>query len=232
MVASSTGPPRTPIQKSRLSDHEKEQNQIVKLDISSVKRCNSLPGGTVLSNANENECDYFENPTKLFKKCEEGNWNAAIKRLERYPNEAKTWIIRKSSSDKTISWRRLPLHEALRRQPPKELVDLFVSAYPYGVKEQDLNKRLPIHHACVYGTTVEVIRSLLFAYPESAAIEDSWGKTAAIYLSSSFRPNKALIEAVEKGTSFYKKKIAEVQGKDAVWKASVDIEMQHLRNSR
>lgn len=193
--------------------------------------CNSLPIGNLTPQYKVNtvgeECDYFANPTKLFKRCEEGNWDLAIQRLEMYPNEAKMWIVRKSKSEKAISWRRLPLHEACRHKPPKVLIDLLVAANSNGPQEKDLNGRLPLHHACVYGTTVDDIESLLTAYPESAQIEDSWGKTPSTYLENSLHPDKELLEVLKVGPRYYEDNIPDSKVEEAVWKASVDIEMRH-----
>ena len=225
MVRANIGSPGIRTERSMVEENES------RYDYSSLTQCHSLPVGNMTPQSKVNsfgeDCDYFANPTKLFKRCEEGNWDLAIQRLERYPNEAKIWIVRKSKSEKSISWRRLPLHEACRHKPPKVLIDLLVAAYSNGPQEKDLSGRLPLHHACVYGTTVDDIQSLITAYPESAQIEDCWGKTPSTYLKNSLHPDKSILEVLKVGPSYYEDNVPDSKVEEAVWKASVDIEMRH-----
>ena len=76
-----------------------------------------------------------EDSTALYKAITESDWDAAIGAVERNPEEAKTWVVKKHTEDpsKTV-WRFLPIHSACARQPPTELIMALIAAHPEGAR--------------------------------------------------------------------------------------------------
>ena len=112
------------------------------------------------------DLDYFESPTKLFKCIEDQAWDVVLRRIERMPQEAQVWIVRRAF-DKSIVWRRLPIHEALIHSAPTTVVEALLDAYPDGAKDKDSSHRLAIHYACEHHASVDVLKMLLRSFPFS-----------------------------------------------------------------
>ena len=125
------------------------------------------------------DLDYFC-PTKLFKCIEDQAWSVVLRRLERTPEEAQVWIVRRAF-DNSIVWRRLPIHEALIHSAPIVVVEALLNAYPSSTKEKDSSHRLAIHYACLHQASVDVIKGLLKAYPDGAIEKDSSKRLAIHY---------------------------------------------------
>ena len=129
----------------------------------------------------------------LFQAIHESNWNEAMQILRQQPEQASGWAIRISETSELVAasnmskaalesavWKRLPLHEAVTRQPPDNVVDALLQAYPEAATFADHQKRLPLQVACVHGASKTVIYKLLTSFPESVLHRDSYGKTAAM----------------------------------------------------
>lgn len=161
------------------------------------------------------DVDYSKNPTDLFKAIEEKKWDDILATLRSDPTQASKWVLRKGK-DGTITWRRLPLHEACIRKPSDAVMTALIKAYPRAVRATDSYGRLPLHHACVHGCSVAIIDQLLMAYPESIDVSDVWGKTPLLNAQASTSPNKDnIIEALEKRPSHYAVRVAELKQKAA-----------------
>ena len=62
---------------------------------------------------------YNDGATPLFQSLEEGAWEAALHIIRHQPEQAKIWVESTGTVDTTFQWslfKRLPLHEAVRRQ--------------------------------------------------------------------------------------------------------------------
>jgi len=67
----------------------------------------------------------------------------------------------------------IALFIAIQKQLPAHWITDIVAAYPQGVKtKRHKNGELPIHVACAEGATVDTIKVLLEAYPESIRLRD------------------------------------------------------------
>jgi len=107
----------------------------------------------------------FSRPTVLYTAIESRNWNGAIARLLKVPEEASIWVD-VSSSDKVTIIHFLPLHIACLSGAPLLLVTLLVQSYPDAVREETAGK-LPVHMACDSQADHRVVFLLLNSYPES-----------------------------------------------------------------
>jgi predicted nucleic acid-binding Zn-ribbon protein len=138
------------------------------------------------------DLDYFESPTKLFKCIEDQAWDVAIRRLERMPQEARSWIVRRAF-DGSIVWRRLPIHEALIHSAPSKVIEALLNAYPDSAKEVgDTSKRLAIHYACEHRASHDVIKILLQLYPNGAKEIESNNRLAIHYACEYNAPNDVI----------------------------------------
>ncbi|CAJ1922143.1 unnamed protein product [Cylindrotheca closterium] len=124
-----------------------------------------------------NEVDY-ENRTILFRLLMKKDWEAATARAEAFPEEAATWIATKGFNG---ALRFLPLHKACVLQPPDEVIEAIIAAYPNGAKSQDQDGWLPAHCACFYGAKPSTIKVLLDANPRGAQLKDDEGRLPLHY---------------------------------------------------
>jgi ankyrin repeat protein len=124
-----------------------------------------------------NEVDY-EHRTLLFKLLLKKDWKAACARAETNPEEAATWIVTKGFNG---SLRFLPLHKACVLQPPEEVIENLLVAYPDGSKSRDQDGWLPIHCACFYGANEAVVTSLLRTNAKGAQSKDDEGRLPLHY---------------------------------------------------
>eukprot|EP00554_Chaetoceros_debilis_P006300 CAMPEP_0194076938 /NCGR_PEP_ID=MMETSP0149-20130528/3662_1 /TAXON_ID=122233 /ORGANISM="Chaetoceros debilis, Strain MM31A-1" /LENGTH=1214 /DNA_ID=CAMNT_0038757825 /DNA_START=225 /DNA_END=3869 /DNA_ORIENTATION=- len=150
-----------------------------------------------------NEVNYNKNPTKIFKRIEGKAWESAIERLSTNPIEARIWVA-KSAYDGSLTWRRLPLHEACIRKPPARLLQKLIQTYPKAAAKPDSDGRLPLHHACANNASIEVVQQILFVYPESLEATDASSKTPMQTLMATYFPDPHVISALKKGVDHYR----------------------------
>mmetsp|Transcript_36082 Transcript_36082/g.85994 ORF Transcript_36082/g.85994 Transcript_36082/m.85994 type:complete len:799 (+) Transcript_36082:146-2542(+) len=90
---------------------------------------------------------------------------------------------------------RTPLHFALGNvdnPPTPQLVKLLAGKTGESAKWPDENKMLPIHYACAYGASVEVLEELVQAWEESIGKPDGKGRLPIHFaLGNADRPNSA-----------------------------------------
>lgn len=103
---------------------------------------------------------------------------------------------------------RTPLHFALGNvevPPTAALVKLLAGKNGESAKWPDENVMLPIHYACAYGATVEVLEVLIGAWEDSMTKTDSKGRTPLHFaMGNADRPNspnviKLLLELLDSG---------------------------------
>lgn len=134
-------------------------------------------GGAGSGSPPVNEVDY-EHRTLLFKLLLKKDWKAACARAETNPEEAATWIVTKGFNG---SLRFLPLHKACVLQPPEEVIEKLLVAYPDGSKCRDQDGWLPVHCACFYGANETIVTTLLVANSKGAQSKDDEGRLPLHY---------------------------------------------------
>lgn len=100
--------------------------------------------------------------------------------MNQFPEEARVWINSSGTENTVFSWsvwRRLPLHEACRRQPPPVLIYALLGAYPQSTSAESHFGELPLHAAVRCGACAEVVNCLLAAYPAAVFARDNSGCT-------------------------------------------------------
>ncbi len=155
------------------------------------------------SRPKKNEVDYKKNPTKLFKRLEGKAWDLALERIETNDVESKIWVF-KTAYDGSVTWKRLPLHEACIHKPIPRIIQSLLQSYPKAASKPDLDGRLPIHHACANGASLDVVEQLLYAYPDGIESQDCWKKTPLATLMSQYFPDPHCISALKRGPEYYK----------------------------
>ncbi|KAG7366219.1 ankyrin repeat domain protein [Nitzschia inconspicua] len=145
---------------------------------SSVRMVNMTPDSTMGGAPPPvNEVDY-EHRTLLFKLLLKKDWKAACARAETNPEEAATWIVTKGFNG---NLRFLPLHKACVLQPPEDVIEKLLAAYPDGSKCRDQDGWLPVHCACFYGANDIVVTTLLGANPKGTQSKDDEGRLPLHY---------------------------------------------------
>lgn len=171
------------------------------------------------------EVDYDLNPTTLYTSITNSNWDAASRACRLYPEEARTWVVRRERDEDgnlllmdanddaddgsehnsdNVLWRFLPLHSALARSPPAHFIKSLLKAYPQGLRERDASSMLPLHYACGNRASKDVIQLLLdessggggYGYAAGVWEEDSNGMTALHYLGSWGQCQDGIVEMI------------------------------------
>ena len=88
---------------------------------------------------------------------------------------ARTWTI-KYETDGTLLWRRLPLHEALRRGAPADLVYTLLELYPLAAEAGDTEGNLPLHLAMQYNAASDIVQIILQEYSQAMETPNERGK--------------------------------------------------------
>ena len=137
--------------------------------------------------AEEFECDFDTNPTRLYLCIQEKKWQAATDRAASDPKEAATWVSRKERNGK-LRWRLLPLHAAIIFKAPVTTIQALIKAYVNAAQCKDDQGMLPIHLAYRNGSEVHVANMLLVAYPNGVQAQDRKGRVPLAIAHASNSP--------------------------------------------
>lgn len=113
--------------------------------------------------------------SQLNSLVEGGKWNRASKRVQGYKGEATLWIV--GPDEKGLVWKRLPLHACCKKQPPKEFIQELLGAWRESCSHKDNQRSLPLHYACAFGASIDVIELLLRSSPNSIMVRNRDGLT-------------------------------------------------------
>jgi hypothetical protein len=78
-----------------------------------------------------------------------------------------------------------PLHVAIRRGAPDEVVTAFLEAYPDATTIRNRDDDLPCHLACCYGISSEGMMMLLRCNPDAVGVANDVGMIPMHYLNAS-----------------------------------------------
>mmetsp|Transcript_32177 Transcript_32177/g.76915 ORF Transcript_32177/g.76915 Transcript_32177/m.76915 type:complete len:542 (+) Transcript_32177:211-1836(+) len=142
----------------------------------------SLPAMPPLISETEQEVEvkYEEGGSELFMLVEDAKWDDVVDRVEQVPHEAKIWVTSSGTENTLFSWsvwRRLPFHEACRRQPPPVVIYALLAAYPESAMVQSNFGELPLHAAVRCGACCEVVNCIIASYPAAVMSRDNSGCT-------------------------------------------------------
>ena len=127
----------------------------------------------------------LKNSTPLFESIRRGQWKLAMSFLQTGsvccnvardeevaprmvpPLELiRTWVSM-YQTDGSLVWRRLPLHEALCRGAPAELVYMLLELYPLAAEAADSDGNLPLHLAMEHNAACDIVQIILQEYPKA-----------------------------------------------------------------
>jgi predicted lactoylglutathione lyase len=121
-----------------------------------------------------------EGATELFKCIEEVDWQRAATALSRHPEQAAVWVVSTGTVNTTFNWslwKRLPLHEAARRQAPLEFMTALIRAHPAAVQRVTQFGELPLHLAVECGSHPSVVNLLAVHHWMGCHTTDQSGRT-------------------------------------------------------
>lgn len=118
--------------------------------------------------------------SKLMEAIFDRDWPLVSRLVAKKPQRARVLYRVGTESGSTVV---LPLHHCLMSDPPYQVVQDLIDAYPPGVVNCDsLNKRYPLHIACEGKTNFKVVRAVSNASPRSAGmVRDFWGRLPLHY---------------------------------------------------
>jgi hypothetical protein len=131
-------------------------------------------------NGPKEEVNYHEGATALFLAIETTDWRRALKFVQESPDQARTWVSSLGTVETTFNWalwRRLPIHEACRREAPAWLISALLSAFPESSKSPTQFGELPLHLAVECGAPPEVVNLLVAAHWLGITAVDQSGRT-------------------------------------------------------
>ena len=134
------------------------------------------------------EVYYNDGATELFLALEDTDWRKALNIIHQKPQQAKVWVISTGTVETTFGWslwRRLPLHEACRRQGPAWLISALLSVYPLAAEQTTQFGELPLHLAVECGAPPEVVNLLVVTHWHGIMATDQSGRTPLEILQDS-----------------------------------------------
>ena len=102
------------------------------------------------------------------------NWTRVIEHATEFPHDAQ-WT--------DGHWHETPLYSACQNNPPFEVIQALVRAYPDAlICPTRGNNDLPIHIACRYQLSEQILEEFLRTFPETAVGQTRWGRTPIMAL--------------------------------------------------
>lgn len=116
----------------------------------------SSPGEVVPSLIRNETFSFLYNLTRRWA------WQAVAFRCQTHPDEA-TLLEQDSNGDSILHW-------ACFGSPPLFVVEAILKASPELIKVRNARGCLPLHTACLYRASSNIVRTLVRSYPESAGM--------------------------------------------------------------
>lgn len=137
---------------------------------------------------NPKQVQYHDGATSLFLAIEQTDWRQALQVVEQEPAQTKTWVCSVGTVETTFNWalwRRLPIHEACRRQAPAWLISALLVAHPDSSRAVTQFGATPLHLAVECGAPPEVVNLLVTAHWLGIKAQDQSGRTPLEILNDS-----------------------------------------------
>jgi len=155
-----------------------QSNQSTPQTTPNAKAGSNSPKQTLEQSSRALEVNYRTNVTPLFTFIENCNWKEVSNQCKNNASHVRTWVYSTGTDDPNswCVWRRLPLHEACRRQPPLFIIQDLLDQYPRACHEKTQFGELPLHLALGCGADADVINLLLVYNPWAVAVKDNGGR--------------------------------------------------------
>jgi Ankyrin repeats (3 copies) len=110
---------------------------------------------------------------------EKRKWKVAVARIIADPLSAERDLKVMTRGGFMASTGMSPLHYACERRPPVSLVRVLIDAFPFAVLTRAMpGGCLPLHIACTWGASPEIVEALLSADHGSVKVKDELGNVA------------------------------------------------------
>jgi hypothetical protein len=144
--------------------------------------------------------------TPLSTLIRDRKWSKVIHRLSANPMEAELELKVLTRGGFTAVRGMSALHYACERKPPAEVVHCLIESHPLAVSVRALpGGALPLHIACTWGASDDVVTALLSADAGTARVTDELGNIAlhsACFSGASEKVVATLLEVDEKSVTF------------------------------
>ena len=144
------------------------------VDIASSVDSNEQKGKIIQVLTRKMENTVVTKPTTLYHAIDSQDWNSAMRRLVKTPQESTMWV---SFDHTTREIRFLPLHAACLMGAPLLLVEDLIQAYPDAVRKKNTEGKLPLHLACEAQVDHQIVELLVDHYQESVHVTNAEGET-------------------------------------------------------
>lgn len=133
---------------------------------------------------------------------EQRQWKSVVARVRQDPLEAEQELQVMTRGGFMASTGMSPLHYACERKPPVQAVRQLVECFPFATLTRAMpGGCLPLHIACTWGCSYEVVKTLLAADSGSVRVKDELGNVAlhsACFSGADWRVIEALLQADSK----------------------------------
>jgi hypothetical protein len=173
------------------------------------------------------EVSYKDGGTPLFQQLEQCEWQKAFELCTQ--ESLMTWVKSTGTTNTTFGWsvwRRLPIHEAVRRQAPAWLLVKMLSLYPESAWQTTQFGELPLHLAVETGSTPEVLHLLLIAFMEGTMCKDNSGRTPMDLVNENEYADPIVLESLGRATLNHERLVTNYETKIA------DMEAQHAQTMK
>lgn len=130
---------------------------------------------------------------------EHHQWNSVVARVRQDPLEAEQELQVMTRGGFMASTGMSPLHYVTERKPPFQVVKQLVDCFPFATMTRAMpGGCLPLHIACTWGGSPEVVKSLLAADSGSVCVKDELGNVplhSACFSGADSRVIEALLQA-------------------------------------
>jgi hypothetical protein len=236
------------------AQQDAEKNDVPAVTSAAEERDDVVTTTTTADSCSKVEAEAYKEDehTPLFLSIQGCDWKNAMIILgdERGQRQVRIWATSLTLDCVGVpTWRRLPIHEACRRQAPAYVVDALLKADPRSAQLKTHFSELPIHIACGFGASEEVIGILLSAYPDGIVEIDQAKRTPLDCFLMARRPkdsvtfrsmerciayiserNKALEKATEKIGTEHAAQVANLEKNLLEQEKKTMLEISSLQN--
>lgn len=144
---------------SQTKDNTQNSSGTSKKDISLMMRrsVHSIPSAESSNKMKRSKSMLYQH-TKLFKAISTRQWTYALDRMQRRPQEARIWTLSAQPNDPPCHL--LPLHLAIRRKAPVNVIRALLRVFPEAQAKREFFGMLPIHVACELGSSLEIVMAV------------------------------------------------------------------------
>lgn len=110
----------------------------------------------------------YNEMSSLASLIEQRNWDKVVDRLEELESisTVEVWTSGLDALGDSL------LLEICKHQPTLHVIESWVQSFPKDPERQCLEGRLPLHYACSYNASVQVVEALIHAFPQSLMSAD------------------------------------------------------------